>query len=377
MGSALRLVLPPFLVGKLVALLVPMATVWSSSGASGHPSYAELVAPFAAWDGQNYLQIAERGYPVGPLDLVPGHAGHLWGFFPGYPMLLRAMSTIIPDTVTAGIVVSAVCELVALVYLARLILLETHDGDSARFGAWMLALFPYAVFLTTLYTESAFLAAATASLYYMRRGDNTKACIAAALAMPVRITALALVPALVVEYLMRRRWKPGPGLLAIAATLLPLLGFLWYAQHLTGDALAYQHVQQSASYGSRSTVFPWTGWWHTVQAATGTAQSSSTYIFSMEVVFGTLGFVAVVLMALNWRRIAPSLTVFAAGVWVLGAGLTYWLGLPRYEMSAVPIYLAGALLNRHRPQWRVPLLVASCGWMAFVASMLGTGRYTG
>jgi hypothetical protein len=64
-------------------------------------------------------------------------------------------------------------------------------------------------------------------------------------------------------------------------------------------------------------------------------------------------------------------------VWVLGAGLTYWLGLPRYEMSAVPIYLAGALLTRHRPQWRVPLLVASCGWMAFVASMLGTGRYTG
>ena len=156
-----------------------------------------------------------------------------------------------------------------------------------------------------------------------------------------------------------------------------MLGFLWYAHHLTGDALAYQHVQQSASYGNRSTVFPWTGWWHTVQAATGSAQSTSTYIFSMEVVFGTLGFVAVVLMALNWRRIPASLTVFAAGVWVLGASLTYWLGMPRYEMSAVPIFLAAALLTRQRPQWRVPLLVASCGWMAFVASTLGTGRYTG
>jgi len=376
-APVLRMVLPAFVVGKLVSLLVPMLTVWSTSSVPGRPSYQQLIQPFANWDGQNYLDIANKGYPAGPLDLTPGQPGHLWGFFPGYPLLIRAAKTVIPDSITAGIVVSAVCELIALVYLAKLILHETRDGDSARFGAWLLALYPYAVFLTALYTESAFLAAATASLYYMRRGDNTRACIAAGLAMPMRITGLALVPALLLEYLLRRRFRPGPGLLMIAASLLPIAGFMWYAQHLTGDAFAYQHIQQSASYGNRTTVFPLTGLVNTWNAATTDTQSSSTYIFSMEVLFGVLGFAALVVMGLMWRRIAPSLTLFAAGVWTLGASLTYWLGMPRYEMTIAPLYLTAAVLTQRRPQWRVPILVASCAWMAFLASTLGTGRYTG
>ena len=376
-APVLRMVLPAFLVSKLIGLVLPMVTVWSTSSVPGRPAYAQLVQPFANWDGATYAQIAQHGYPAGPLDLTPGHPGHLWGFFPGYPVLVHGVMSIIPDTITAGIVVSSVCELVALYFLAKLLLLETGDGDSARFGTWLLALYPYAVFLTALYTESAFLAGATASLYYMRRGDNGRACVAAAFAVAMRITGLALIPALLLEYLVRRRFRPGPGLLAIAASLLPLVGFMLYAHHLTGDALAYQHVQQSASYGNRTTVFPWTGLSNTWQAATGDSQSSSTYIFSMEVLFGVGGFVALVVMALMWRRIAPSLTLFAAGVWVLGTSLTYWLGMPRYEMTMVPIYLAAALLTRRRPQIRLPILAASAAWMAFLATTLGTGRYTG
>jgi hypothetical protein len=375
--STLRLVLPPFVAGKLVALLVPVLTVWSTSSTHGIPGYAELVRPFGSWDGENYRQIAEYGYPSGPLDLTPGEPGHLWGFFPGYALLLRFALFFFRDDITAGIVVSSACTLVALVYLAKLVQLERGDSDSAQFSAWLLMLYPYAVFLTALYTESAFLAAATASLYYMRRGDNGRASIAAAVAIAVRITGLALIPALLIEHLRRRHWRPDIGLVYIAASLLPLLGFMWYAQHLTGDAFAYQHVQQSASYGNRVTTWPWLGLWHTWQVATSGGPGRETYIFMMEVIFGVSGFVMLVLLALDWKRIAPSLTLFAAGVWVLGASLTYWLGMPRYEMTMVPIYIYLANITQRRPQLRLPILIVSCGWMAFVASMLGTGRYTG
>lgn len=377
MSPVLRMVLPAFVVGKLIGLLVPMVTVWSTAGSPGRPSYWQLIQPFSYWDGQNYLHIADEGYPSGPLDLTPGHPGHLWGFFPGYPMLIRAVKTVIPDTITAGILVNVGCELIALYFLAKLILHETNDGESARFGVWLLALYPYAVFLTAMYTESAFIAAATASLYYMRRGDNTRACIAAGLAMTVRITGLALIPALLLEYLLRRRFRPGPGLLAIPASLAGLAGFFLYARHLTGDFFAYQHIQQSASYGSRTTVFPLTGFWNTWNAATSNSPSSTTYIFSIEVLFGVLGFAALIVMAIMWRRVAPSLTLFAAGVWTLGTSLTFWLGMPRYEMTEVPVYLMAALLTQRRTQLRLPILVASCAWMAFLASTLGTGRYTG
>src|SRR5579884_458875 len=194
MGSTLRLVLPPFLAGKLVTLALPMLTVWSSTQAPGHPTYADLVSPFGAWDGESYRTIATQGYPSGPLDLTPGHPGHLWAFLPGYPMLLRFAMFFIPDSTTAGIVVSAVCELVALVFLAKLVMHERGgDADTARDAAWLLVLYPYAVFLTAVYTESPFLAATTASLYYMRRGDYARAGIAGALATTLRVTGLALI----------------------------------------------------------------------------------------------------------------------------------------------------------------------------------------
>jgi hypothetical protein len=373
MRSTLRLVLPPFVAGKLVALLVPMLTVWSTAQGAVH--YADLMRPFASWDGATYLEIARNGYPSGPLDLTPGHPGHIWGFFPGVPLLVRIAHLVIPDWVTAGVLVNIVTELVALYFLARLILLERGDEDSARFSVWLLALFPYAVFLTAVYTEAPFLAAATASLYYARRGSNLPASYAAAIAMAMRISGVALIPALLIEYLRRRGWRPGFGLLPIAASLAPILLFAWYAQHLTGDAFAYQHVQQSASY-NRTNTWPWSALWNTWQTATG-GSGGSGYIFTMEVVFGVAAFVALVFMSVQWRRYPRSLTVFGWAVWLLPASLIYWLGMPRYEMTLVPIYLLAADVTKRRPVLRMPILVVSCGWMAFVASSLGSGRYTG
>src|SRR5258706_4702520 len=374
MRSTLRLVLPPFVAGKLVALLVPMLTVWST--AQGAVSYADLMRPFASWDGATYLEIARNGYPSGPLDLTPGHPGHIWGFFPGVPLLVRIAHLVIPDWVTAGVLVNVVTELVALYFLAKLVLLERGDEDSARFSVWLLALFPYAVFLTAVYTEAPFLAAATASLYYARRGSNLPASFAAAIAMAMRISGVPLIPALLIEYLRRRGWRPGFGLLPIAASVLPILLFAWYAQHLTGDAFAYQHVQQSASYGSRTNTWPSTALWNTWQIASGSAGGNS-YIFTMEVVFGVAAFVVLVFMSVQWRRYPPSLTAFGWVVWLLPATLTYWLGMPRYEMTLVPIYLLAADLTRRRAMLRMAILVGSGGGMALVASAVASGRYAG
>src|SRR5258708_17857757 len=97
----------------------------------------------------------------------------------------------------------------------------------------------------------------------------------------------------------------------------------------------------------------------------------------MEVVFGVAAFAVLVFMSVQWRRYPPSLTAFGWVVWLLPATLTYWLGMPRYEMTLVPIYLLAADLTRGRPVLRMPILGASCGWVGFVASSVGTGRYTG
>ncbi len=367
MRPTLRLILPPFVAGKLVTLLVPMLTVWSHTGVPGHPTYADLVSPFGAWDGESYRGIAEHGYPSGPLDTTPGQPGHLWAFLPGYPMLLRFAMFFIPDSTTAGIVVSAVCELIALVFLAKLVLHECGgDRDTARWSAWLLVLYPYAVFLTAVYTESPFLAASTASLYYMRRGDYVRAGLLGAAASCIRITGVVLVAALLVDYAMRRGERIRADVLAVVLPLVPPLLFIAYAYALTGDGLAYWHIEQSASF-NRFVAAPWVGASNTLSNALGGGGNS--FVFGFEVVFGLLGLAALIWLVTQWRTIAPSLIVYAAGVWLLSVSYQYWLSVPRYLMAMVPVYLAGARLLQRRPVLRGPVFAVMAGWMGFVATL--------
>jgi hypothetical protein len=368
----LRIALPPFVGGKLIGLLVPMLTAWVRSPGVGVPSGSALLQPFALWDGAAYTEIAQQGYPGGPLNLALGASGHLWAYLPGYPLLVHVASYLVLDTIAAGILVSAACELIALVFLAKLILQE-RDEESARFACWALALFPYAVFLTSVYSESTFLAAATASLYYMRRGRDGRAAVAASLAMLVRITGIALVPALIVDHLIRRRGRPGRGLVAILASPVSLLLFFGYAWLRTGTPLAWEHAEQSASF-NRNFAWPWEGARATFQSFVG-GTGGNSFVFGMEMIFGVAGLLAVLYMAWRWRTIAPSLTVFAAVAWLMGTSVVYWLSMPRYEMTVVPIYLVLADITRNHPRARPVLLAASAGWMGFLATLLATGQF--
>ncbi len=375
-SPALRAALPPFVAAKIVAFLVPVLVVWSTTDIPGHPGYQDIVGTFSFWDGAHYISIAEHGYPGGPLDLIPNHSGFVWGFFPGLPILLRAGMFIFRDATTTGILISIAGEFLALFFLARLVLLERHgDEGTARFACWMLAFFPSAVFLSLVYTESVFMAAAIASLYYMRRGSNTRACVAAAVAGAVRITGLVLVPVLLVEYLSRRRGRPRRGVIAIAATVTPVLVFCWYAWHLTGNAFAYMASQQSASFGNRLFAAPWAGLWRTLEIAHGNEPSSYNYIFISDALWGMAGLLALWYFAVNWRRFAPSLTLFSGGVWLLATSLTYWTSLMRYEIAFIPIYLAAADLWRRRPQTATVVLAVSAAWMVFATYTFVTGRF--
>ncbi|HAW09928.1 MAG: hypothetical protein ABSC16_01020 [Candidatus Dormibacteria bacterium] len=372
-AGVLRIALPPFTASKLIGVLVPMLTVWVRGTGAGLPVPSTLLQPFALWDGAAFTEIAQQGYPSGPVNLAAGAPGHLWAYFPGYPLLVHLLGYIVPGTIAAGIVVSAAAELIALVFLAKLILLERGDETSARFACWALAVFPYAVYLTAVYSESTFLAAATASLYYMRRGRDGRASIAAAIAMLVRITGVALIPALIVDHLVRRRGRPGRGLIAILSSLLAPLLLVAYAWLSTGDPLAYLHVERSASF-NRLFAWPWDGARATFASFVG-GTGGNSFVFGMEMLFGVAGLVAVIWLAWHWRTVAPALTVFAAVAWLMSTSLIYWLSVPRYMMTVVPIYLALADVTLRHPRSRPVLIAVSAGWMGFLATLMATGQF--
>lgn len=95
----------------------------------------------------------------------------------------------------------------------------------------------------------------------------------------------------------------------------------------------------------------------------------------MEMLFGVAGLVAVIWLAWHWRTAAPALTVFAAVAWLMSTSLIYWLSVPRYEMTVVPIYLALADVTRRNPRSRPVLIAVSAGWMGFLATLMATGQF--
>lgn len=370
----LDIALPAFAAGKAIGVVVTVLTVWSASRSPGAPGLAEVEAGFARWDSLSYLGIAADGYPGGPLDTAPGASGHLWGFFPGLPVLIRVVSTVLRDATLSGVLVCAAAELLALTLLARLVLAERGgDAERARLAVWLLAVFPYAVFLTAVYTEAPFIAAATASLLLMRRGRIGAASACAALAVALRPTGLALVPALAWEHLRRRGWRPGPGLALALVPALPLGLFALYARHATGDLGAYPHILASASF-RRSLTDPWTGFRTTLDSVTSGAAASTGYVFVLEIVFGLVGLGAIVAMAAR-RSLPVSFTLFASGVWVSAVAVPYWLSVPRYLMGMVPAFLLGSDLLAARPRWQLPVIAVSAGLLAYSTEVFASGRF--
>lgn len=376
--SAVRLAMPPFVTGKLVSLGVGWLTVWNNSRIAGLPSWSVLADHFSNWDGVEYRMAADSGYPSGPLDLSFNSPSLVWGRFPGLPLGVHLLSYPLVSTVLAAIVFNAACELVALTYLVRLARLEGRDEQTAQTAAWLLALFPYAIFLTVFYTEAPFMAAATAALYYMRRGDHGLASLSGLLATAVRVTGLFLIPSMLIERYLHKRRVLDPGLLLTGVVAAPLLLFMLYAQNRTGDAFAYFHVQGSASYNQRFTL-PWDALNATYDSAQGQAANQYGAFFATGFVlaFVGIGLVALMWIATIWRRprIAPSLALYSTVVLMVSLCVPHWGGIARYLMVITPMYILGADMLKGREGVRIGVIAVSGALAAYATSILLSGTF--
>jgi len=373
--SVLRLVLPAFVVSRALSVLVVGVAVWQGSATPGFPRAGELRAGFDQWDSQSYVAIAEHGYPR-VVDLGLGQPGHLLAFFPGYPMLMRAVMLVARDAVLAGLLVSTAAELVMLLLVAHLVAAE-RDRSAARFAVWAFALWPLGFFLGAVYTESTFMAAAAAALLLARRGRMGYACLAAMLACAVRITGMVLVPALLVEHLVRRRGRPSLEVAWLLVVPLPLLLFGAYLRLHTGDWLAWVHAEGSVSFGYHHLDWPWAGFRATWSSAIATPlPSATTYVFFVELVAGIgTGLVCAAL----WirRRLRASLAVYCTAIWLVSVSDSFWVSVGRYTMAMFPVLIAVWDVLARRPQWRVAMVTASAGLFAYGAGLYAEGRWLG
>jgi Mannosyltransferase (PIG-V) len=325
---------------------------------------------WARWDSVWFLRIAEHGY---------GKAhGVAAAFYPLYPLTLAVVGRAFGGHyVLAGIVVSLAATLGSFALLYRLA--EPRLGaDGARRAVLYLAVFPTALFLQAVYSESLFLVLVLAAFLLAERGRWLGAGAATGLAVLTRISGVALLPALAV---LAWRRPPAERRRALASLCLAPAIFAAYPLYLgldRGDWLAFARSQ---GFWNRhlSGAGPLGGIWDGARAAwAGVRQlvsGSHTHYYwapvrdtdPMRVAAVNLeafAFLAllVALTVIAWRRFGAPYGLFAAVSLAIPLSVPSerWplLSLPRFGVVLFPCFLALATLGG-RPRVHTAILVAS------------------
>jgi len=192
------------------------------------------------YDASWYARIAEQGYDPGPFDASVQHS---WAFFPLHPMLWRAVSTMTGEFPLTGIALANLCFFLALIVVHRFTLASGFEVPIADRAVLALALFPTSYFFALPWTESLFLLLSASCFLAAARERWWLAGILAALATVTRISGLFLLPALAILMWQARSRAPLSRWIALAFAPIAFAAFALFLRHVTGDALAFVHIQ--------------------------------------------------------------------------------------------------------------------------------------
>lgn len=322
-------------VGLVATGLVAAAVMpWGASYLDLLPRLP-LLSMWLQWDAEHYADIAVAGYSYAP-DAYSNTA-----FFPLYPWLLRSGASMLGhvDTETVafvGFIVANLALFVALLYLVALVR-QDLGASVARRAALYVLVFPTTVFLSAVYAEALFLAAAIGSLYHARRGEWYRAGICGALAALARPFGILTVVPLAIELLVQRPPRRAAGALALVpAGPAAFFGYLWWQ---LGDPWLY--IRANLTWG-RGLAWPWEtlfefarqplvifGWYHSVV--------DLAFVVTMAV-----------LAVLAWRRLPASYAAFATAGLLFTLSTKVWISTPRHALALFPLTILLAVYGERR-----------------------------
>jgi len=343
---ALKCVLPIYLtVHALFAVLTLFSSLFTIDDFSSKSlPLSTLWKAWDRWDTGHYKDIATRGY-----DKVWRTA-----FFPLYPLVERAVTFLIHHLFTAGLVVSNVAGLIALVVLYQVVK-EDFDEECAGKSVLYLSIFPSAFFLADAYTESLFLCLVLLSFYQIRRHNFWLAGIFGFFACLARSAGIFLLFPLTYELLRRRQLRFD--LLSVALIPAALVGYSVYCFTRFGDFLAWEHAQNTWHHQfhlSSETLFM------TLQA-----MRHSLGLLCFQTLHNALDFVSVlfVLCVVAFMVIGPyrlrrehlayvmyavPLVLFFLSAPVIGDPPIPLQSVPRYMLEVFPVFIVAGHMGKHR-----------------------------
>jgi hypothetical protein len=339
-----------------------VATLFAAAVAADlHPTHGLGGILTRTWDTGWYLLVAEIGYPAS----VPEQAGtavqSTIGFFPLYPLAIRALHNLGLPYPAAGLVISGIAGVIAAVLLWLLVRHLSGAAIADRAVA-LFCFFPGALVLSLAYSEALMLALSIGCLYALVRDRWITAGVLAGLATAVRPNAIALVAACAwaagAAVWRRRDWR---SLLAPALSPIGLIAFFVYLGRRTGETDAYMRTQRE-------------GWEQTLEpgSAIDTVRKFLQDPFAdtnITVTFFGLLFLAVTLVLLVRSRPPGVLLIYA--VVVMGLALTNekMSARPRFLVTAFPLV---TVLAEGMSQTAFSVLLASSAILLGAFTILST-----
>lgn len=327
-------------LGSLVLHLAVVSAVRLISGKSS--TLAASFSMYSGLDSRHYLSIARSGYADASgqsLNLV---------FFPGYPLLTGILMLALPEMLS-GYLAAWLPFIPACLVLYRLFRLDREPAAARRVLIW-LCLFPGAVFWSYPMSESLFLAASAAAVYFGRTRRWLAAGVCGFAAAFTRSLGILLLLPLGIELLQQHlplsREKRGRFFRDGACLLLIPLAFLVYL-HINavtdGDPLAFLTYQKSNWHQSAGWFFNTAG----VQAeyALRTWTEEPVKFWGLWMPNLLTGFACLLLMVLRGRKLRLSEGAWFFVYFGVAYGTTWLLSGPRYMAVFWPM----ALLTEELP----------------------------
>jgi hypothetical protein len=318
-----------------------------------------LVGTWQRWDACWYSKIAAFGYEPAELSV---------NFWPLFPVLTGSVARLVGGSVAlAGLIVSAIAYIAAMVGLFRLVARDVDDVVARR-TMLLITIFPSAFFLFAPFTESLFLALAVWTIVAARERSWLWAAILGGLAALTRIQGVFLALPIGWEALMASgllQWRPraDPERAAVAwrplvagglASLGPAVGFFSFIGY-TAAIAGQTPLDTQDAWGGKEFFPPW----QVVDAAWRWTIDRADPLQGLNLILLIL-FAGLLVVAL--RRLPFAYSLFALPQFVLLATRiqpTPLTSTNRYLLAIFPAFIVLALIpwRRVRIAWAITSLL--------------------
>ncbi len=308
---------------------------------------------FANFDGVHYLTIANEGYL---------RTNFIQAFFPMFPyVLLHGLHTLIPslNILLTGLLIANLAFLLFLLVGFEYVKQKYSLRIAWRFILAVL-LFPWSIFLASLYTESLFLLLSMVCFWMAHKKNWLAAGLVTILLSATRIVGVMMVPALWIELWRsgNRDWKD---YLAISFGSLGLLLYMGYLYVHFGDPLYFLHVQAAFGAGRSNgiTLYPQVAY-RSLKILLTTTKDLKYVTYLEEFIAGTIGILAIVW---PWKKVSPGIIFFSLANALIPTISGSFLSMGRFLLPCLSIYLLIAMMASRHPR-------LSIIWYALSAAIL-------